>query len=114
MLKKILALNAYDRARDGLGKIGAQTGLGAIQNTGQVDIYTRLANYLNVILSLVGIIASIYVIYAGVKWIRAGGNDEVVKEAKDTIRSAVWGLVVVFSAYAIVNFVILKLIGSIK
>lgn len=114
MIKKILVLNAYDRARDNLGKIGTQTGLGEIQKQGQVDIYARLANYLNVLLGLVGIVASIYIIYAGIKWIRAGGNDEEVKAAKDTIRSAIYGLLVVFGSYAIVNFVILKLIGSIK
>ena len=118
MVKKILSVlavaSAYDKARDNLGTIGTQTGLGEIQKSGQVDIYTRLANYLNVLLGLVGIVASVYIIYAGIKWIRAGGNDEEVKAAKDTIRSAIYGLLVVFGSYAIVNFVILKLIGSIK
>jgi len=101
-------------SRENLGKIGAKTGLGEIQNSGQVDIYTRLASYLNVLLGLIGIIASIYIIYAGIKWLRASGNEQIVTEAKDTIKSAIYGLIVVFGAYAIVNFVVLKLIGSIK
>lgn len=108
------AASAYDKARDNLGKIGAQTGLGEIQKDGQVNIYARLAGYLNVLLGLVGIVASVYIIYAGIKWIKAGGNEQEVTEAKDTIRSAIYGLLVVFASYAIVNFVVLKLIGSIS
>lgn len=108
------AQKAFDSARDNLGKIGTETGLGQIQGEGEeVDIYTRLANYLNVLLGLIGIIATIYIIFAGIRWIRAGGNEQIVTEAKDTIKSAVYGLIVVFGSYAIVNFVVLKLIGSI-
>ena len=108
------AQKAFDSARDNLGKIGTETGLGEIQNEDNVEIYTRLASYLNVLLGLVGIIASIYIIFAGIRWIRAGGNEQIVTEAKDTIKSAVYGLIVVFGSYALVNFVVLKLIGSIS
>lgn len=107
------AENAFDNARKGLGNIGTETGLGKIEAKGDVGIYTRLANYLNVLLGLIGIIASIYIIFAGIRWMRAGGNEQIVTEAKDTIKSAIYGLIVVFGSYALVNFVVLKLIGSI-
>ena len=106
------AQKAFDSARENLGKIGTETGLGEIQNEDNVEIYTRLASYLHVLLGLVGIIAAIYIIFAGIRWIRAGGNEQTVTEAKDTIKSAVYGLIVVFGSYALVNFVVLKLIGA--
>lgn len=113
MARPAWAENVYDKARGNLGKIGTETGLGQIEETGDAGIYTRLANYLNVLLGLLGIIASIYVIYGGYRWMRAAGNEQIVTEAKDTIRSAVIGLIVIFGSYALVNFVVLKLIGSI-
>lgn len=108
------AQKAFEDAKNNLGKVGVKTGLVLEANKDDADIYTRLASYLNVVLGLVGIIAAIYIIFAGIRWIRAGGNEQTVTEAKDTIKSAVYGLIVVFGSYAIVNFVVLKLIGSIK
>jgi len=103
----------FKEVKKNLGTVGVKTGLVTEANKNDADIYTRLANYLNVILGLVGILASIYIIYAGIRWLRAGGNEQEVTAAKDTIRSAIYGLIVVFGSYAIVNFVVLKLIGSI-
>lgn len=106
------AQDAFNDAKNNLGKVGVGTGLVTEANKGDADIYGRLASYLNVLLGLVGIIATIYIIFAGIRWIRAGGNEQSVTEAKDTIKSAVYGLIVVFGSYALVNFVVLKLIGA--
>ena len=108
----IHAQQVFDDAKNNLGKVGVGTGLVTEANKGDADIYGRLASYLNVLLGLVGIIATIYIIFAGIRWIRAGGNEQSVTEAKDTIKSAVYGLIVVFGSYALVNFVVLKLIGA--
>lgn len=106
----VLAQNALDKAREGLGKIGDQTGLGTVSSSGDAGVYQRLAFLMNTILGAVGIIAVIYIIYAGTRWIRAGGKEEDIKEAKDTIRAALWGLVIIFGAFVIVNFVINRLV----
>lgn len=102
--------SSINNAIDNLGKIGQDTGLGDQADT---NIYGRLASYINVILGLIGIIAAIYIIFAGIRWLRAGGNEQEVTIAKETIKNAVYGLIAIFGAYALVNFVILKLIGSI-
>jgi uncharacterized membrane protein YjfL (UPF0719 family) len=44
-------------------------------------------------------------IYGGFVWMLAAGNDQRVQKGKDIILWAVIGLVVIFSAYAIVNMV---------
>ena len=105
----IHAQQVFDDAKNNLGKVGVGTGLVTEANKGDADIYGRLASYLNVLLGLVGIIATIYIIFAGIRWIRAGGNEQSVTEAKDRIKNAIIGLAVVFMAWIIVGFTVEQL-----
>ena len=59
-------------------------------------------------LGIVGTIALVMIIYAGIKWMLAGvrGGAKEVQQAQDTILWAVIGLAVIFSSYAIVQFII--------
>ena len=43
-------------------------------------------------------------IYGGITWMTAGGNETTVTNAKKTITAAIIGLVIVISAYAITLF----------
>jgi len=64
------------------------------------------AYIINLALSLVGIIAVIIVIYAGFLWLTSSGSEEKVTKAKTILSSALIGLLIIFSAYAITRFVI--------
>ncbi len=59
-----------------------------------------------IVLGLLGLIFLILMVYAGFKWMTARGEEGPVTEAKDTIRSAVIGLLIVFLAYALTGFII--------
>lgn len=56
-------------------------------------------------LSLLGIIFVILMLYAGYVWMMAHGEEEEVRKAKQTIRRALIGLVIVVCAYSITYFV---------
>jgi hypothetical protein len=100
----------------------AQEGPGNLQNAfgDKLDQASQAAGYdqavdspleivamiVNIILSLLGIIFLILIIYAGFLWMTAGGNDQQVGKAKSLISSAIIGLIIVVSAYAISYFVI--------
>ena len=60
-------------------------------------------------LSLVGIIFFILVVYGGVLWMTARGNEEQTKKALNTIIAASIGIIIVLSSYAITNFVLSSL-----
>jgi len=64
---------------------------------------------INAFLSIFGTIFLILMILGGYKWMMASGREEEVKKAKDTIRAAIIGLIIVVSAYAISYFVALSL-----
>ena len=55
-----------------------------------------------------------YVIYAGQLWMTARGNEEQITKAKAIIRGSIIGIIVIFSAYAITNFVVTRTIDATK
>ena len=63
------------------------------------------------LMGVVGSVALIMFIYGGIMWLISGGNPDQVKKGRQTIIWAVMGLVMIFSAYAILNFVF-TILGS--
>ena len=63
-------------------------------------------NIISILFWIIGILAVIVIIYAGITFITAAGNPSKVAQAKTMIIYAVIGLVVAILAYAIVNFVV--------
>jgi len=65
-----------------------------------------LAGWTNFVLPFVSLLAIAAIIYAGFLYITALGNDEQTSKAKDIILWVVVGIIVILSAYAIVNTVL--------
>lgn len=63
-------------------------------------------------LGLLGIIFIILIIVAGYNWMTAGGDEEKIRKATSTIRSAIIGLVIIVAAYSITYFVFSNLPGG--
>lgn len=60
----------------------------------------------NILFFIIGAVAVIMIIYAGVRYTTSGGNPEAVKSAKNTLLYSVIGLVVAIFAYAIVRWIV--------
>lgn len=65
-----------------------------------------IASVINVLLSLLGIIAVILIIYAGFLWMTAGGDKEKVKKATDIMKNSAIGLIIILAAWGISNFIL--------
>lgn len=78
-------------------------------NLGQSDIKQVIANIINIFLGFLGVLAVVLILYAGYLWMTSRGDEEKIKTAKGIIVSAVIGLVIILSAYAIASFVLNKL-----
>ena len=70
------------------------------------DLPTSLLFIVNFILGLVGILALVFLVYGGFRYITSRGDDTEIEAAKGMIRSAIIGLVVIGIAAAVVNFFI--------
>lgn len=65
-----------------------------------------IKNVLTGVLGIVGSLALLMFVYGGFTWMLAGGNAENVKKGRDILMWAAIGLVVIFTSYAMVDFVI--------
>lgn len=90
----------------GLSEVQESSGLG------QSSFVTIVGRIIRVILTLLGVIAIIFVIYAGFLWMTAGGSEEAIDKAKRTLANGAIGLVIVLSSYAITEFVIRSIGGA--
>jgi len=68
------------------------------------DIRTTAENIVNVILGSLGLITVVLIIYGGVIWMTAGGNEEKISKAKKVITSAIIGLIIIALAWSIFIF----------
>ena len=94
--------------------VSAQFGLeyGSALELGTQELRTSIMQVINVILSFLGIIALIIILWGGFMWMTAGGNEEKVTKARQMLVAGVVGLAIVLAAYAIANFVVNSLYGA--
>jgi len=74
---------------------------------GGIDSFqTLIGRAINSILGVVGSLALVMFVYGGLLWMTSGGSNEQVKKGRDILIWATVGLVIIFSAYGLVRFVI--------
>lgn len=73
-----------------------------------------IVRIITIALGFVGVIFFALTIFAGFKYMTAGGNQDQTRESLKTIRNSVIGLLIVFSAWIITRFVIVMLNRGIK
>lgn len=99
------AVNLKDAFGGQLSTVGARSGF----NTKQTTVEPIISTVISVILSFLGVIFLILMVYGGYTWMMAAGNEEKVKKAKLLIQAAVLGLLIVVGAYAITVFIMGRL-----
>ena len=97
--------------------VGAQTDVFGLQygestGLGNQDPRETAANIIRAGLGVLGIVAVVIVLWGGVLWMTAGGNDDRVQTAKKILFSGMIGLIIIFSAFALTQFVVNQLLGA--
>ena len=87
--------------------IGDKTGLSKQKD---YDDITKIANMVvNLVLSLVAIIFFAMMMYGGLRWLTAQGEDDKIQKAQTAIKAGVIGFVIAVSSYAISEYVFTKM-----
>ncbi len=76
------------------------------------DLNQIILNITNWVLGFVTILAVLFLIWGGLQYLTAAGNEEQVEKAKSTITYALLGLIVAAIAYAAVVVVVNYFIGA--
>lgn len=93
---------------DQAAQVAATAGLGS------ADLPTVIGRIISVFLGFLGVLFLILVIYAGMIWMTAGGDDKKVEKAKRILIQATVGIVIVLGSYGITTFVINAITGGLN
>lgn len=100
-----------DTVNDPLGLNCVQQGTGGTLTDNDPRIIA--ARVINVVLGVLGTIATILIFYAGFLWMTAAGNDEQITKAKSIMSAAVIGLVIILASYSISTFFVNSIKGAV-
>jgi hypothetical protein len=108
----VLAAAAHAQVGSDSTGLNATAGAAGLLGSGPSSPETIIANIISGVLGFIGVLFLVLMIYAGFLWMTAQGEEKKVTQARQIIVGAVIGVVVVFSAYAITQFVLTSVIGS--
>lgn len=77
----------------------------------RADVFSTLSSIINYALSFLGMISLLLMLYAGIIWMIARGNEEEIKRAREILKGAFIGLVIILSSYALSYFVFTNLVS---
>lgn len=73
-----------------------------------------IANIIKAAVGVMGALALLIFVYGGFLWLTSGGESAKIQEGKEAMKWTAIGLIVVFSSYALVSFVLDSLTNSVK
>ena len=85
-----------------LGGLDTTAGKAGYEKREVADV---VGSVVNIVLSFLGVLFVLLMIYGGIMWMTAQGNEIRVSKAQKLLVAAVIGLIVVVSAFAISSFV---------
>lgn len=88
------------------GAAPASTGEYQLENPlGTTSIPELVGRAISIFTGVSGSLALLMFVYGGVLWIFSGGSEERITKGKEVMKWATIGMLVMFSAYALVNLV---------
>jgi len=104
------AQSGFDKFTEGYEKTGEKAGY--TESELDKDLTQVIGKFINALLTFLGIIFLLLMIYGGYVWMLSRGNEKETEKAKNIIRNALIGLLVVVGAYSITFFVSYSLYDS--
>ena len=98
----------FDKMKQNIGMLRLD-----LHGTDDKDPLVPIAVIINVLMGFLGIFFFILIIYAGVLWMSAAGEEDRIHKSKKILSAAVIGLAIVFAGY-FVAYMIIALLEPIK
>lgn len=97
--------NLYDAFKvDSSGQLGgAASEMGYKEGASPESV---VAVIIQIVLGLLGVVFVFFLVYGGIQWMVAGGNEEQIKKAQNIIKRAIVGLIITLVAYIVSVFII--------
>jgi len=95
---------AIDLGGDLVKKTAEEAGYS--ESTSETTFAETIGTVVKAALSLIGIIFTVLMVYAGYLWMTARGDESKVEKAGKIISSSIIGLIIAVASYAITDFVV--------
>lgn len=89
----------------GLTRTVGRGNLPSVFNESSGGLIDRLGGTVGFLLSFVGLIFLGLMVYSGIMWMTASGNDQQIDKSKKTMIWAVIGIICIFASFALVQFI---------
>jgi len=76
---------------------------------GTTDIKVIISRIVQALLGITGAVALLMFVWGGFQWMASAGNPEWIKKGKETMKWAIFGLVIMISAYMIISTIVTAL-----
>lgn len=80
--------------------------------SGDAALVGLIGGFIKIVLGLLGLALLGYLMYGGFLWMTAGGDGGQVTKAKDVMKNAVIGIIIISSSYIISDFVMKQLANT--
>ena len=101
--------STLDQVNSGFSQTGEEAGYPVQGGKPKQEFADAWVNYVNGMISLMGLLFMVLMIYGGWLWMSAKGNEEQVQRAKKLIINAVIGLTLVIGARLIIELALIYL-----
>ncbi len=108
-LSLILLVTSFFAANPALAQFGLDV-TGKKAQYGETNIYVFISTVISVLLSVSGLVFLTIMVYAGLRWMTARGNEEKVEKAKNAIFGALIGFILVSVSYGLSTFIFSSLV----
>ncbi|MDO8669469.1 MAG: hypothetical protein Q7K65_04205 [Candidatus Buchananbacteria bacterium] len=82
--------------------------------SGEIILPVAIGRIIQLLLSFLGVLAVVLIIYAGYMWTTAGGDSAKVTKAKDYIKNAIIGIIIIMASYIITSYVIERITETLQ
>ena len=105
-MEKILTLiSSSVSAQDAVGAGDINLTPAGYTGVSDLTIAGIISGLVILVLVIAALLAFFFLIYGGIKWITSGGDKEQTAAAQSTLTSAIIGLAIVFSTWAIISLI---------
>ncbi|MBI4992927.1 MAG: hypothetical protein HZC26_02215 [Candidatus Magasanikbacteria bacterium] len=106
----VVGVQAQDLGWDKTSNAAKQAGYD--EGTNDTTFAGNVGFLIQAVLSMLGVVFLILMVYAGYLWMTARGEEEQVSKAHEIIIAAVIGMIVVVAAYSITTFIVPKILNK--
>lgn len=89
----------------GIGQTASEAGYDVQEGDPESTLGATINRVVNLAIGMLGVVATLFIIYAGYLWMTAGGDTNQIEHAKHILKQVVVGFIVLSLAYALVTFV---------